>query len=689
VDGRERIDALTRQVELLEQELGERRRGQAALAEELTLARRVLDTQAGLVIVLDAQGRTVLFNHACERLTGYTLQEVQGVPFWQLLVDAEDAPDFKSNFLRLTPESFPNTRENYWRCKDGSRRWIAWSNDALTGPDGALHRVVGMGVDLTRRKLAEEALRESQTLLMACQQSARIGSWVRDLATGEGRWTEQLFEFYGLEPTQAAPPADFVAQACHPDDREARNEAIVASTNSGRAFDIAYRIRRSSDGEERWLQTHGNVECDHEGRPARLLGVSRDITDERAAEERTRALEKKILEAQRLESLGVLAGGVAHDFNNLLVGILGSADLARKQLPEGSLVGSNVDDIIASASSAADLAKQMLAYSGRGKFVTQEIDLSELVQKTAKLMRASISAKATLHFELSKSAIPVKADLTQLRQVVMNLVMNGSEAMSPHGGRMVIRTGVRHCEPGEPFLEQCKGEPVQGDYAYLSVEDSGVGMDEVTERRVFEPFFSTKFTGRGLGLASVLGAVRGHDGAIHVDSVRGRGTTFTVLLPLSAGKNNGVEVRAAKPAARASLAGRTVLFVDDDDLVRRVVTRMLSRALELNVMEARDGLEALRLFGEAPDRYDLVLLDLTMPNMDGEQTLARLREVRPNVRVVLSSGYGTQGMQERFAGRSVHGFIQKPFRVDALESVLAKALSPASAPEVTTAASHS
>jgi CheY-like chemotaxis protein len=314
----------------------------------------------------------------------------------------------------------------------------------------------------------------------------------------------------------------------------------------------------------------------------------------------------------------------------------------------------------------------MLAYSGRGSFLIETIDLNEVVREMGSLLEVSISKRATLAYELAENLPAVVADATQIRQVIMNLITNASDAIGEADGAITMRTGVRACDRaylGDTYLDD---QLPEGDYVYLEVQDSGCGMDEATVQRIFDPFFTTKFTGRGLGLAAALGIIRGHKGAVEVRSEVGRGTLFRVLLPMSDQPAKGRHAAFAAEE-RPEPCGGTVLVVDDEQAVREVAGRMLEQA-GFTVLRAADGFEALSLFGDRRDEIGCVLLDLTMPRKGGEETFRELKEMRPGVRVVISSGYSEQEVAARFAGEDVAGFVQKPYLYSTLVARVGEAV---------------
>jgi PAS domain S-box-containing protein len=427
---------------------------------------------------------------------------------------------------------------------------------------------------------------------------------------------------------------------------------------SNYAYEREYRIL-NKNGQVKWVHEFAKNVCGDSGQPEFVEGVIYDVTDRKMIEEEHRLLQSKMQHAQKLESLGVLAGGIAHDFNNLLMSVLGNADLALLKLAPEAPSREYVEKIEKAAERAAELTNQMLAYSGKGRFVVQPIQVSRLVEEMGHLLETVISKKATMQFHLAPDLSPIEADASQVRQVVMNLITNASEALGEKSGTVRVSTGGIDADRAylaESFLDD---ELPEGRYVYLEVSDTGCGMDPETRGRIFDPFFTTKFTGRGLGLAAVLGIVKGHGGTIKVYSEPDRGSTFKVLFPASHADPQPVEAKGE--AVRANLRGTTILLVDDDRGVLEVAGTMLERA-GFRVLTAADGLKGVEAFRQHRDEVALILLDMTMPGMDGEEAFQELRRIRPDVRVILSSGYNEQDATNRFAGKGLAGFIQKPYR---------------------------
>jgi PAS domain S-box-containing protein len=413
---------------------------------------------------------------------------------------------------------------------------------------------------------------------------------------------------------------------------------------------------------------------DRKGRLVGLRWMLRDSTERVRTEVARRQWEAQLQHTQRLESLGVLAGGIAHDFNNLLMGVLGSAELALVHLPQDAPARADVEQIVTAAHRAADLTGQMLAYSGRGTFRVQPILLPALIREMEPLLRASLPKTCALDFHLGESLQAIEADATQLRQVVMNLIINAGEAIGDAAGVITVRVAVRECDRAYLAGGVLGKEMPEGPYVSLEVTDTGCGMSEETQARMFEPFFTTKFTGRGLGLAAVLGIIRGHHGTILVTSEPGRGARIEALFPPT--KRPVIAPQVSAPVPPAWRGEGTILVVDDEAHVRAVTAFALEKT-GFTVLTAADGKEAVAVFGRHAETVSAVLLDLTMPYMDGAATMNELRQIKPDVRVILSSGYTEEDATRHFTDRDLIGFLQKPYALKDLIAAVRGALEPA------------
>jgi PAS domain S-box-containing protein len=458
----------------------------------------------------------------------------------------------------------------------------------------------------------------------------------------------------------------------HPDDLARVRDVTRGALQEQNDVEVEYRIVTRS-GQEKWVLSRGRGVYSADGALRFFEGLAIDITAQKQAETARLSLERKLLEGQKLESLGLLAGGIAHDFNNLLSSILGNASLARLSLPAPTDTDGPLRAIEAASLRAAELCRQMLAYAGKGRFVIEPIDLTALVEDLLPLLKISVAQQGTLQLQLARGLPAVSADATQIRQVLMNLVLNAADAITGRRGEITLTTGVVRVD-GELLARCVAGAGLPGgDYVSLEVSDNGIGMAPEVLAKIFDPFFTTKFAGRGLGLAAVLGIVRGHHGALHVQSTPDAGSSFRLFLPPVAIAPAPLAPAEPPRAARASLRGK-VLVVDDEGPVRLVTTELL-RSYGIAAVPAESGAEAVEVFRQRVGEIDLVLLDLLMPGMTGEQVLAALRELRPDVRVLLMSGYAEGDVLGRLAANAGKlGFIAKPFTRAALEAKLREML---------------
>jgi PAS domain S-box-containing protein len=404
--------------------------------------------------------------------------------------------------------------------------------------------------------------------------------------------------------------------------------------------------------------------------------LARELVEkEQSARRAAESSEAQSRHVQKLESIGVLAGGIAHDFNNLLHVVLGNADIALSNLKAGSRARVPIEEVVRATLRAADLTRQLLAYSGKGAFVVRHLDLSTEVREMATLLRTGISKQATLAWELASNLPAVNADPTQIRQIVMNLITNASDALGETGGIITLRTGVARLKDMDdqnfsvPLEPEAPVERSSGPFVYLEVGDTGSGMTPDTLSRIFDPFFSTKFTGRGLGLAAIMGIVSSHRGLIRIRTAPGEGTAFRVLFPAVA----GAAVKTGKPTAERSdwHGSGTILVVEDEEGVREVAERILQE-IGFRTIGAEDGRRALEIMEEVGDSVTAVMLDLSMPRMGGAETFRRLRAARPELPILMMSGYTEQVVAAQFStsGPGITGFLQKPFLAEDLIAVL-------------------
>lgn len=514
---------------------------------------------------------------------------------------------------------------------------------------GDLASRVSAGIERARM---DETLRASQQRLEVALNAGGIAIWEIDLVRGHVEPSATAAALVGLEPDEA--PRDFESwqRRLHPDDLE-RESARFQALNEDQREEFAADLRiRHRDGTFRWILATGRLFSDGNRKAARLISAGIDVTEKKRFEER-------LQQSQKMENLATLAGGIAHDFNNLLMSIGGNASLALRDGPIGR-VAERLQQVSVATERAAELTRQMLVYAGRGATEPRVLNLGSLVEDISSLLDTVISKKAQLELDCDESP-NVEADPTQLRQVVMNLLTNASEALGGEIGRISVSTGRRHVD--RSTLAECLGaaDLPPGQYAYIRVTDTGKGMDPTTRARMFDPFFTTKPSGRGLGMAVVIGAVIGHRGTIRVRSSLGEGCEITVFLPISE-KPLPVE-DTIQPSAPARIGAGKVLIVEDEQMIRELAATVLEDA-GYEVVTATGGRDGLDRFAEHRDGLLAVLLDVTMPDLSGLEVLSRIRAAGADTPVILMSGYAESEVHPPTVPAAA--YLKKPFPIDAL-----------------------
>jgi PAS domain S-box-containing protein len=639
-------------------DITDRRRIEEALRESEERYRRLVEHSPELLYRLSLRGGGCYYSARVQDVLGYTSETLLTNPtLWHDSIHPDDLPVVDKAIAKAA-KGKPFDLE--YRIRHASGEWI-WLHDRsmqLRHESGTLLVIDGLALDITARKRAEETLGLFKVLVENA--SDAIG-----MSTPGGKHFYQNEAFSTLlgEIGDDPPATAYVDQALG---REVF-ETIMAGGWWVGEVEMYAKDRRTLNI---FLRAYA---CkDAAGRVIGLVGLHSDITERKRAELERFNLERQLLHTQKLESLGILAGGIAHDFNNLLMVMAGNLELALEELSPESTARPNVQRAAQAVRRATDLTRQMLAYSGKGKFATEAVDLSALVEEYTNLFRASVPITAALDLRLERTLPPIEADTGQVQQVIMNLITNAAEAVGADGGRITIATGVRECDA--QYLQQSRTEdvPAAGRFVILEVTDTGSGMDERTQQLLFDPFFTTKEVGRGLGMSALMGIVRGHRGALFVESALGKGTTMRILFPASKDLEAAKDPEEGATSACTRHLSGTVLVVDDDMAVRRLCQRMVER-LGMQVLTASDGLEAVEMFRRNEDRITCVILDLTMPKMDGLSAFKELIRIRPNIKVILSSGYDAEDSAHRLSGQGIAGFVQKPYSLqklrDALEGV--------------------
>ena len=644
-------------------DITDRRLAEEAMLREKEFFAEAMNSLPGVFYIISPTDKFLHWNENFETVAEYSAAEFGRMSPLELFTGTDK--DLIGERILETFAKGASSAEAELVSKNGRRIPYHFTGRTIT-IDG-LTCLIGMGVDITVSRQREALLKISEERFRSIVENLQDVYYRTD---AEGRLT--MISPSGVRLFGYNSPDDMLGKVvretfyCDPNERDVFIQKLKMN---GHLYNYEVTLR-SKDGTPIPVATSTHLIFDADGSFTGVEGIFRDVSAMKSAAEERLQLERQLLHAQKLESLGVLAGGIAHDFNNILTAIIGNAEMALMKLNPESPVLENLARIEKAAARAADLARQMLAYSGKGRFVIEAIDLNRLVEEMGHMLEVSISKKAVTRYNLTRPLPAVNVDATQIRQIIMNLVINASEAIGDQSGVIAITTGWLE------FDEACLHEfwltdPIPaGLYVSLEIADSGCGMDKETLERIFDPFFTTKFTGRGLGMAAVLGIVRGHKGAIKVSSELGRGSSFKVLLPAG---EKPAELFDGKAAVDSWQGSGTALLVDDEETVRAIGVEML-KELGFDVITARDGREAVELFKTGKE-FRVVILDLTMPHVDGEQCFRELRRLHPDVKVIISSGFSEHEVTQKFVGKGLAGFVQKPYKLSTLRDVIKEIMS--------------
>ena len=608
--------------------------------------RGIVETTLEGVWMIDLEGTTTFSNRRMAEMLGCTPEELASAKLWDFMADDDRAIVMQQ--LAERARGIGELHDFRFRRKDGSFVWTSMATSPITMPDGR-KGALAMVRDVTLERQMEIELRESKERLELALAVGQMGTWEWTLGTDVAVGSSQVRELLGVPPDAALDkPAAFMATV-HPDDYaelDAQMRTYVESGSTDRFVNNFRIVRR--DGTVRWVRSAGRMIITPAGEK-RILGTLVDFTE-------SRALEEQLHQAQQLESIGRLAGGVAHDFNNLLTAILASVTFAEMEAPGME----ELQTIRTAAERGAELTRQLLAFARKQVIQLAALDLDAIVRNLSGVLRRLVGEDIALAFELADDLWTVRGGASQLEQVIVNLVINGREAM-PQGGPLRIAT--RNVNVDGPHASDHPAVP-PGEYVLLEVTDVGVGIDEESLPHIFEPFYSTKRTGTGLGLASTYGIVHQLGGHIRVRSERGAGTTFTVYLPRDREK-----VEVAKPAAivpPTHRASSTILLVEDDELLRRVITRSLVDA-GYQVLVASDGEQALDVAAKHDGPIDVLITDVIMPKISGRVLAERFASTRPETKILYVSGYTDQIIAQHGVLEPGQNFLAKPYTLDALE----------------------
>jgi two-component system NtrC family sensor kinase len=622
----------------------ERKRTEEMLRKQLDFTAAVLETVGSMVLVLDRQGKIVQFNRACEDVSGYTFEEVQGKYVWDFLLPPEQVEAVKGIFKNLVPGMFPNKYENHWVAKDGSRKLIAWSSTALLSSDGSVEFVIPTGIDITERKRANEALLQEKRFSDAIIDSLPGTFYICNADGRLIRWNDNEKELtgYSMEELMQMNVLDLFRE-----DRDIVAKAMQEAYNTGRATAEARLVTKSGEAIPFFLSGL-RVSMDHK---QYLVGVGLDISERKQ-------LEDQLRQAQKMESTGTLDGGTSCDFNDILTAIIDYGNLLNMKMPIGDPLRHDADQILSSANSAAQLTQSLRADSSEQIMNPRPVNLNDIVRKLGPFLARLTGEDVDLVMALTDKDVTVQADPGLIEQVLMNLATNARDAM-PDGGTLHIHSDRIDLDNEFAMNHPC-GKP--GKYAMIAVADSGTGMDENTRQMAFEPFFTTKKAGKGTGLAMVCDVVKQHKGSIDVMSEVDKGTTVAIYLP--AIQANLTEGKSADVVSD-KVGRETVLVAENDETIRWLAKDMLEE-FGYTVILAEDGEDALNKFGENRDKVQLLLLDVIMPKKNGKETYAEIKSMNPDIKAIFLSGHTTDLIHKKGILEEGLNVIIKPFAVTAL-----------------------
>jgi PAS domain S-box-containing protein len=678
----------------LGRDITERVLAERALRQSKERYKTVFETTGTATVIIEDDKTISLANSTFVDLSGYSKEEIEWEKKWTEFVIEEDLEQIRKYHRdrRDKPGSAPKNLEFRFIDRHGNIKNISLFIEIIPGTKKSVasllnitdrkqaeealqkayeeleQRVVERTDDLlnaneqlkretNERKQIEEALRKSQERYALATYAARVGVWDWNVQTNEFYLDLNIKEILGYNDSEIPNELDVWSEYVHPEDKQSVMETFQAHIEGRIPEFVAEHRMIHKDGSVRWIMARGTAIRDAQGNPIRVVGTDTDITGRKQAEEEKKKLEEQIQQAQRLEAIGTLAGGMAHDFNNLLMAIQGNTSLLLYDMDSCHPHFDALKNIEKSVRNGAKLTKQLLGYARKGKYRVKPVKLNQLVDETADAVSRT-RKEIIIHRELSEDLFAIEAEQGQIEQVLLNLYINAADSM-PSGGKIIIKTlNVTHEDMKSKLYD-----PKPGNYVRLTVTDKGIGMDKRTQERIFEPFFTTKKMGRGtgLGLASVYGIIKSHGGYIEIESEKGHGTTFTIFLPAYS-----KEIPKTIKSSETTIEGSgTILLVDDEEIVLEAGVKMLE-LLGYRVLKAGSGKEAVEVYKDNKEAIDLVILDMIMPQVGGGETFDRIKKINPIVKVLLSSGYSLDGKAAEILKRGCKGFMQKPFNLQKL-----------------------
>ena len=647
-------------------DITKRKQAEEELLKSETQLRTLVDTIPDLVWLKDLNGVYLSCNPIFEQFFGAKESVIVGKTDYDF-VDKDLADFFREHDRRAMAAGKPSINEEWLTFADnGYKGLFETIKSPLSGTDGDLIGVLGIARDISERKNAENGLRESQKRYKSAQRMGHVGNWEYELVTENFWGSDETKRIYGFNPESKNFTTDEV-EKCIPD-RERVHQALIDLIENNTPYDLEFKIYPVSGPKQKFIRSIAELQKDDSGKPCKVTGVIQDITRQKEEESEKQQLELNLLQAQKMESIGTLTGGIAHDFNNILGIILGNTELALDDVPELNPAHSNLEEIKTASLRAKNIVKQLLSFSRKVEQRMQPIEIALVIKDALKFLRSTIPTTIDVKQDIKITDEKILADPAQINQIMMNLCINASHAMEETGGMIEVIVEKVMLDDNSAKIYP-KLNP--GEHLKIRLSDTGPGINPDIIDRVFDPYFTTKGVGKGsgMGLSVVHGIIKNHNGAITVDSKPGKGTTFNILFPKATEKSKMENESTKEPLC----GNETILFVDDEISIVKMIKRMLER-LGYKVKTKTNPVEALDLFKSKPDHFDLVITDMTMPQMTGVKLYEKLMGIRPDIPVIICTGHSSMIDEEKAKLLKIAAYVMKPITMTEISQTIRKVL---------------